>query len=215
MISFEEFKDMYELQEFLEIQIDGEHWRDKEHDWSLCIFMECAEIIDCFPWKHWKDTEAEPDRDKLAGEIVDVWHFIMAAMLQGDTPVEGAYEIFRASYDEFQPAGQDASPAYAARNLAISVVVEKAIPFQNLWYLCSWACMTPRDLYVLYVSKNVLNQFRQDNGYKQGRYLKNWAGREDTEHLYELTESLEEFSMQNLYVALQQRYNLVTTELPR
>jgi len=34
-------------------------------------------------------------------------------------------------------------------------------------------------LYKLYVGKNILNQFRQDNGYKDGSYIKVWAGEED------------------------------------
>ena len=38
-------------------------------------------------------------------------------------------------------------------------------------------------LYRSYVGKNVLNFFRQDHGYKEGTYVKNWAGREDNEHL--------------------------------
>ena len=34
-------------------------------------------------------------------------------------------------------------------------------------------------LYRLYVGKNILNQFRQDNGYKDGSYIKVWATEED------------------------------------
>ena len=64
-------------------------------------------------------------------------------------------------------------------------------------------------LYRTYVGKNVLNFFRQDNGYKEGTYVKNWAGREDNEHLVELVAKLdknaEDFSQQ-VYEALQNRY---------
>lgn len=39
-------------------------------------------------------------------------------------------------------------------------------------------------LFESYVGKNVLNKFRQDNGYKEGTYIKIWKdGREDNEHL--------------------------------
>ncbi|MFB1035104.1 MAG: dUTP diphosphatase, partial [Sinobacterium sp.] len=48
-----------------------------------------------------------------------------------------------------------------------------------------------------------------DNGYKEGTYIKNWAGREDNEHLVELAAELEksagDFSEQ-LYKALDSRY---------
>ena len=70
--------------------------------------------------------------------------------------------------------------------------------------------MSLDDLYVAYVGKNVLNFFRQDNGYKEGTYIKNWAGREDNEHLVELVQQLDtaagDFSDQ-LYKALDKRYN--------
>ena len=39
-----------------------------------------------------------------------------------------------------------------------------------------------------YVSKNVLNHFRQDNGYKTGTYQKTWGGQEDNVHLVALME---------------------------
>ncbi len=54
-----------------------------------------------------------------------------------------------------------------------------------------------------------MNFFRQDNGYKQGTYIKEWAGREDNEHLVELSSALDSASVSfrdDLYQALQQRY---------
>ena len=64
-------------------------------------------------------------------------------------------------------------------------------------------------LYSAYVGKNVLNFFRQDNGYKDGSYVKNWAGKEDNEHLVELVAALDkdaaDFSDQ-VYRALSSRY---------
>ena len=39
--------------------------------------------------------------------------------------------------------------------------------------------------------KNVLNKFRQDNGYKTGEYSKVWFGKEDNVHLEEILNKLE------------------------
>ena len=64
-------------------------------------------------------------------------------------------------------------------------------------------------LFKQYVSKNVLNFFRQDHGYKEGTYLKLWHGREDNEHLVELMDSLDTASPEYpemLYTGLLQRY---------
>ena len=41
-------------------------------------------------------------------------------------------------------------------------------------------------LFKIYVAKNVLNKFRQDNGYKDGTYKKIWNGREDNAVLNEI-----------------------------
>jgi len=47
------------------------------------------------------------------------------------------------------------------------------------------------DLYRSYVGKNVLNFFRQDHGYRDGSYVKTWAGREDNEHLVDVLVGLD------------------------
>ena len=66
------------------------------------------------------------------------------------------------------------------------------------------------ELYEIYVGKNVLNMFRQDNGYKEGTYNKVWNGREDNEHLIELLEEINvapALVPEKLYAALQNRYD--------
>ena len=47
------------------------------------------------------------------------------------------------------------------------------------------------ELFRQYVGKNVLNLFRQDNGYKDGIYRKLWCGREDNEVLVDIIHSLD------------------------
>ena len=64
-------------------------------------------------------------------------------------------------------------------------------------------------LYRDYVSKNVLNHFRQDNGYKTGEYVKMWQGLEDNAHMEEILKSLDarsEALPSRLYEALERRY---------
>ncbi len=77
------------------------------------------------------------------------------------------------------------------------------------WQLLDASGLNLDTLYQAYVGKNVLNFFRQDNGYKEGSYVKLWQGREDNEHLVELTEALDTDSdsyAQDLYAALTERY---------
>jgi hypothetical protein len=50
-------------------------------------------------------------------------------------------------------------------------------------------------LYIAYVGKNVLNFFRQDHGYQDGSYHKQWGGKEDNEHLVEIVAKLDTSSV--------------------
>ncbi len=52
--------------------------------------------------------------------------------------------------------------------------------------------------------------FRQDNGYKDGSYIKQWQGREDNEHLVEILAELDSQQptySDEVYQSLQQRYS--------
>ena len=69
--------------------------------------------------------------------------------------------------------------------------------------------MTSDELFRQYVGKNVLNFFRQDNGYKAGTYNKEWQGREDNEHLVEVLAALDinhESYADQVYAGLAERY---------
>ena len=71
--------------------------------------------------------------------------------------------------------------------------------------------MELEELFALYVGKNVLNRFRQNNGYKEGTYRKLWAGREDNEHLIEVLDKLSvtpEKIPEALYSELARRYQI-------
>ena len=61
-------------------------------------------------------------------------------------------------------------------------------------------------LYKLYVGKNILNQFRQDHGYKEGTYIKLWNGEEDNVTMQRVLEENEDVTPDGLYQALEGAY---------
>jgi hypothetical protein len=64
-------------------------------------------------------------------------------------------------------------------------------------------------LYVGYVGKNVLNFFRQDHGYQDGSYQKQWGGVEDNEHLVDIVAQLDTSAgdfKDELYQRMETRY---------
>jgi hypothetical protein len=97
--------------------------------------------------------------------------------------------------------------------MAASMIGQGVFPLPNFLLLCRYCDLSLDQLYRLYISKNVLNWFRQNNGYKTGEYAREWDGKDDNEHLYEIAESLIEddsFNSETLYKALAVRYKLLT-----
>jgi hypothetical protein len=61
-------------------------------------------------------------------------------------------------------------------------------------------------LYKLYVGKNILNQFRQDHGYKEGSYIKIWNGEEDNVTMQRILDEDTEITPEALYRKLKEAY---------
>jgi len=79
---------MLELQQQLNDSTNGLNWENgvtkngKQINWRRCIYLETAELVESYPWKHWKNINASPDYDNIKIEIVDIWHFVMSEALR-------------------------------------------------------------------------------------------------------------------------------------
>jgi len=62
-------------------------------------------------------------------------------------------------------------------------------------------------LYRLYVGKNILNQFRQDHGYKEGTYIKVWNGSEDNVIMKRIWEENGDIQPAVLYKKMKEVYD--------
>ena len=94
-------------------------------------------------------------------------------------------------------------------DFAQSTLINKSFNVKLFAGLMNAIDFSADDLYRSYIAKNVLNFFRQDFGYKEGSYQKNWAGKEDNEHLVEIVAALDVNSEQfkdDIYSALKERY---------
>ncbi len=80
--------EMVKLQQELNDSTNGTGWENgltkngKVIDWKRCIYMESAELIDSFAWKHWKAINQAPDWDNIKVETIDIWHFALSLLLQ-------------------------------------------------------------------------------------------------------------------------------------
>ena len=220
-------RQMLQLQQQLNDATNGENWEagttknGKKIDWKRCIYMECAEMIDSFAWKHWKSINQEPDWANLKIEVVDVWHFVMSLALQEyRNAALGSIEDLAHRISQMPGYGAISLPGVAfATPEALMAQIEQVMRhalrgegfdlnglLEEFFVLTGMSSLDLSALYRLYVGKNILNQFRQDHGYKEGNYVKIWNGEEDNVVMKRIWEKNGELSPEALYGALKAHY---------
>jgi len=181
------------------------NWREKKREWYRAIWIECAELMDHHGWKWWKKQEADIDQVKL--EIIDIWHFGLSMLLESSDNRE---HLIDAIANDFGHTAPTKTPLLeAVENFANETLSARSFSASKFKSLMDASEMTVDELYVRYVGKNTLNLFRQDFGYKEGTYIKEWAGKEDNEHLVEITQELDVSALSfkdDLYTGLKHRY---------
>ena len=222
---------MLQLQNSLNDATNGEEWvkgvtkNKKVINWQRCIYMECAEMIDSFSWKHWKSIDKEPDWDNLQIEVVDVWHFILSLAIENysqnlkgqieDVAIDiSQLESFAKIDIQNQIFGQQDDVIAKVEDLMRQALSKEGVNlevlFSDFFDLVLLSGLDLNSLYRLYVGKNILNQFRQDNGYKDGTYVKVWAGKEDNVVMKRIWEENGDIKPDVLYKELAKTYLSVT-----
>jgi dimeric dUTPase (all-alpha-NTP-PPase superfamily) len=219
---------MLQLQNQLNDATNGEEWtkgitkNGKTIDWKRCIYMECAEMVDSFPWKHWKAIAQEPDWHNHQIEVVDVWHFIMSLAIEDYAQnMKGGIEEIAMDISALESLKQIETDATSfgdvnaviekVENLMRISLAKEALDLEMLisefFDLVSMSGLNLETLYRLYVGKNILNQFRQDNGYKEGTYIKVWNGKEDNVVMKSVWEEQVDVTPEILYMELKKVYD--------
>jgi len=225
---------MLQLQAQLNDATNGENWtkgttkNGKTINWRRCIYMECAEMVDSFSWKHWKSITAEPDWANHQIEVVDVWHFIMSLAIEDySLNFRGSIEDIAlniSQLDSFSSIDVNAK-SFSSQELVIEKVeelirlaiskdkLELELLISEFFDLVKLSGLNIETLYRLYVGKNILNQFRQDNGYKDGSYIKVWNGEEDNVVMKRIWEENGDISPDMLFKELTKAYASLTKSL--
>jgi dimeric dUTPase (all-alpha-NTP-PPase superfamily) len=191
-------------------------WINAAYPYLRAVVVEGAEAMEHRGWKWWK--KQQPDIEQLQMELVDIWHFTLSHILLehgGDKTKSLDFLLNSAAASTIIFDGQTWLIAkldlISKLELNIGLAVSRRLSIPLFTALLQDCNMDWKDLYCQYVGKNVLNFFRQDNGYKEGSYRKIWQGREDNEHLVEImaTLSSDEVDFQHqLYASLKDRYAL-------
>ena len=196
---------MLSMQNEMNSHVDAD-WLEREREWYRAIWIECAELMEHYGgWKWWK--HATPDFAQVVLEIVDIWHFGMSMRFDGVRGTEAIAEGMLAELAAEPSVERELREA--VEDLAGLALVERRFSMRCFCTLMDAAGMDFDALFAAYVGKNVLNFFRQDNGYKDGSYRKLWQGREDNAHLAEILlelDSRDASYADQLYAALAGRY---------
>ena len=220
--------EMVKLQQELNDSTNGTGWEKgltkngKVIDWKRCIYMEAAELIDSFAWKHWKAINQEPDWENIKIEAVDIWHFVLSLLLQeyklqncGSIADLSEHIVSQEAYTAFSTL--DYKPEvdmYALIKMVEEMMFDVLKPegfdldalindFFNMALHCG---VNLQKLYTLYIGKNILNRFRQDHGYKEGTYIKVWNGDEDNIVMLDVMAKNPDYGVNELYTALEEVY---------
>lgn len=183
------YKTMVELQHQFNKKID-ENYLDKDFNWNSAIIAESGELLDSLGYKWW--NQQTPDMDNVKVEAIDLLHFVISEAIQDfyrpkymeHIVIENTYKDFEAyfteneQYDNFTILSLETLIGHLNYDQYDRFFIMKKI-FKSLE-------MSNEDVYIAYIVKNCLNKFRQDNGYKDGSYIKDWNGKEDNVIAYEI-----------------------------
>ena len=198
----EKIKEMLDLQNKINEKVHP-HWREQNFEWYRAIWVECAELLDHYGWKWWK--KQNPNQAQIELELVDIWHFGLSILLS-NYDIEKSISLISEGMIDQRGSGKFRENL---EDFTSNTLQTRSFDLKRFNQVMNDVGLTFEKLYVGYISKNVLNSFRQDKGYQAGTYIKDWGGIEDNEYLIRLASKIdpksENFSSE-LYVLMEREY---------
>ena len=198
----EKIKEMLDLQNKINEKVHP-HWREQNFEWYRAIWVECAELLDHYGWKWWK--KQSPNQAQIELELVDIWHFGLSIFLS-NYDIEKSISLISEGMIDQRGSGKFRENL---EDFTSNTLQTRSFDLKRFNQVMNDVGLTFEKLYVGYISKNVLNSFRQDKGYQAGTYIKDWGGIEDNEYLIRLASEMdpksENFSSE-LYTLMEKEY---------
>ena len=203
------FEKMVKLQHNLNKQTAGENYLEKNLNWNSAIIAESGELLVSLGYKWWK--KQEPDMENVKVEAIDLLHFVISDRIQKNKKMYSEKEslemTFVELYNEFNNVKvlRDYS---TLEDMIFYLIATNSYRINVMKRIFTKLEMSNEDVYIAYITKNCLNKFRQDNGYKDGSYIKNWNGREDNIVAFEIANEwgADEELFEQLYLDLETYY---------
>ena len=198
----EKIKEMLDLQNKINEKVHP-HWREQNFEWYRAIWVECAELLDHYGWKWWK--KQSPNQAQIELELVDIWHFGLSILLS-NYDIEKSISLISEGMIDQRGSGKFRENL---EDFTSNTLQTRSFDLKRFNQVMNDVGLTFEKLYVGYISKNVLNSFRQDKGYQTGTYIKDWGGIEDNEYLIRLASKMDPKSKNfssELYTLMEKEY---------
>lgn len=169
----EQVEKLLAMQDQLNCYIHPE-WKKQNFDWNFAIIDECREIKEHLGWKWWKENYqcglTEQNRKQVQLEVIDILHFVLSRVIADEWFEKDILRWF----NEGAPWAESTTMnemVYCMLNEAVNHGVDICECWTALAILSG---LTTEQVIETYTQKFVLNKFRQDHGYKDGSYCKEW-----------------------------------------
>lgn len=162
-------KEMLQMQEKLDEAIMKEYGLDEidEENLRMAILDEVGELTHELKanWCWWKKTQAPVDKEKVLGELVDIWHFVLSYQNHFNFGEEA-----RLSYLNEEELSNGMLKRLRTKKSNLSKVLTRLVIFESsiipvLIAITEYLGFTIERVYEAYCSKNKINYQRLKEGY--------------------------------------------------
>jgi hypothetical protein len=160
------------------------------------MIVESGELLEHTDYKWWKHGSVDIAQSQM--EIIDLWFFYFSLVLLDPATLpskiaEDKLEYFAQMFMDYSGLEGTPDPSLTTESSKPEWDIEK-VQQRTLYFVHSCSQMTPNllstmyelaelttaagmsfeKMYDMYMGKLILNIFRQENGYKEGTYRKQW-----------------------------------------
>jgi hypothetical protein len=184
---------MAKMQDEINSQVNPD-WRHAKYPWWRALWTELGEATGYVQWAWWRNVgnktfPAPADQLQFFLEMADSLHFGISLGIDNIVRGRGGVIISHdADYQELSEllvngyeyastriVTRDTSLIELIEQTTLSALNERSFNSAYFFAACYRASLDIGALIAYYHGKNLLNRFRQENGYKQGTYRKNWG----------------------------------------
>ena len=206
------YKVMVKLQHRFNQQLDKDYLK-KDWNWNSAIIAESGELLESLGYKWWK--KQTPDMENVKVEAIDLLHFVISESIQLLSKdrsitmcINSTANDFYEYFEEIETYDHLSIMSSKLEELISHLNYDNYDRFFIMKQIFKALEMSNEDVYISYIVKNCLNKFRQDNGYKNGTYIKDWNNKEDNVMAYRLAKEIgiKENLFDELYESLNSYY---------